>query len=184
MGDQEVVLEHAVLPHQQPARQALAQPPAAVGQRRLAALHHEDVDVAQQCRAERRASFTCDARRRWGCAAPSRRTVSPSRWSNDRRPARGRPRHAFISDHADLDALVGLRRADDRDEAAGEEIDVVDRIAGRFEDLARSSAITSRAGVTRSRSACDSTARRRLRVPLTGEFKTLLHLVGQEHMNS
>ena len=48
MGDGERLGADAVVPHQQPACEPFVQPAAPVGERRLAALDHEDVDVAQQ----------------------------------------------------------------------------------------------------------------------------------------
>ncbi len=43
--------------------------------------------------------------------------------------------HAFLAYHADLDAMVGLARADDGDETAFDEMDVGDRRTRPFEDL-------------------------------------------------
>jgi len=47
------------------------------------------------------------------------------------------PGHALVANHADLDAMIGLRRADDGNQAAFDEIDMADRIAGCLQNLAR-----------------------------------------------
>jgi hypothetical protein len=47
------------------------------------------------------------------------------------------PGHAFISDHADLDAAIRGDRPDDRDQAAIDEIQMRDRRPRRIEDVAR-----------------------------------------------
>ena len=48
MGGRELVALEAVVPHQQPAGELLVEPAAPILKRRLAALHHESVDIVQQ----------------------------------------------------------------------------------------------------------------------------------------
>ena len=110
------------------------------------------------------------------CGAPSRQIEPLSHWGTGRRPGRCCPAHSFITDHADLDPMALGRRPDDGDKSAFNEIDMADDLAGHLKELAdiQINGLEGRRQQN-SRSACDSTARRRLREPLLGEFMALLH---------
>ena len=67
-------------------------------------------------------------------AVPADRTRSSS--AERLLPSRtGVPGHAFVADHTDFDAVVGLCSADHGDQAAFDEIDMRDQMTGLFQDL-------------------------------------------------
>ncbi len=78
------------------------------------------------------------------CGGPRRRCAARCRPTAQRLVGRAvvaqhdaQARHAFMADHADFDAMVGMRGPDDRNESALNEMNVGDRLARRFEDLLR-----------------------------------------------
>lgn len=86
------------------------------------------------------------------------------------------PGHAFVADHANFDAMVGLCNADDGDQTAFDEIDMRDHIAGHFQYLVHIEIDDFKVGRSKSRSAFGSAAKRRLHDSL-GEITTLLHIL-------
>ena len=136
MGGREPIGLEAVVPHQQPAGEPFVEPAAPIRKRRLAGLHHESVDIVQQGGSETLAARHDVAQR--GGGDTQRRSgglhqelvggTVVAQYDAD-------PGHAFIADHADFDAMFGLCPADDGDQAAFDEIDMRNQIAGLFQDL-------------------------------------------------
>ena len=131
MRDGEVVAVEPVAAHQQPSRQAFADDAAAVGERRIAGLDHEDVHVAHDHRAKRRQPLHGGHQFR-ALDPPSlafglyevlvRRAVDTER---DRR----RPDTVPAVD-ADFEPALARRDRDHRGEAVGGKVDVVVRHVG------------------------------------------------------
>ena len=119
-----------------PAGEPFVEPPAPICKRRLVALHHESVDIVQQGGSETLAA-PHDLAQQGGGDAERRSGGLHQELVGGTVLAQydAVPGHAFVADHTDFDAMVGLCNADQGDQAAFDEIDMRDQITRPFKDL-------------------------------------------------
>ena len=137
MGQRHGIGVHAVMRHQQPARQPLFQLGAAIGQGGMGGLDHEGLGRFQHQRGQAGAFAQCLGKgtRRHAIAVAGDLHIAGMLGSGVAHDQR-HPGHAFLANDADLDAMIVGIDSHNGHHADFDKIDMGDGLAGDFDDLA------------------------------------------------